>query len=71
MERFLRYSLEHERSIRAVFLLEGVIVQKSISILALDADAATLRIGTRKTPLVLPLADILSCDYARGDRGEG
>lgn len=70
MERFLRYSLEKDRRIRAVLLLDGQMVQKTVTVLALTPTEATLRIGARKTPVTLMLSDILSCDYARGDHGE-
>ena len=70
MMRFLRYAVEHERKIRAVFLLEGKMVQKTVSVLGYDENTVTLRLGSKKTPLVLPMADVLSCDYARGDHGE-
>lgn len=71
MERFLRYSLEHERAIRGVLLLEGRLVQKTFTVLALATESVTLRLGAKKPPLTLPLADVLSCDYARGDHGDG
>ena len=70
MMRFLRYAVEHERKIRAVFLLEGKMVQKTVSVLGYDENTVTLQLGSKKTPLVLPMADVLSCDYARGDHGE-
>ena len=70
MERFLRYSLERNRPIRAVFLLEGRMMQKQVRVLALDQENVTLRVSAKKSPVVLPIADILSCDYARGDHGE-
>ena len=70
MMRFLRYAVEHERKIRAVFLLDGQMVQKTVSVLGYDENTVTLRLGSKKTPLVLPMADVLSCDYARGDHGE-
>ena len=70
MERFLRYSLEKGRKIRAVLMLDGMLVQKTVTVLALEADAVTLVIGAKKAPVTLPLADIYSCDYARGDHGE-
>jgi len=68
--RFLRYSVEHERKIRAVFLLEGAMVQRTVQVVSYDDETVTLRIGPKKTPVTLPLADLLSCDYARGDHGE-
>ena len=70
MLRFLRYATEHGRKIRAVFLLEGQMVQKTVSIVSYDEENVTLRIGSKKTPVLLPMADLLSCDYARGDHGE-
>ena len=69
MIRFLRYAVEHDRKIRAVFLLDGAMLQKTVSVLAYDESAVTLRIGSKKT-FTIPLADLLSCDYARGDHGE-
>lgn len=70
MTRFLRYAIEHDRKIRAVFLLEGTMLQKTVSVLEYDENSVTFRIGSKKTPVVIPLADLLSCDYARGDHGE-
>ena len=70
MLRFLRYAVEHDRKIRAVFLLEGQMVQKTVSIVGYDEQTVTLRMGSKKTPVTLPMADLLSCDYARGDHGE-
>ena len=70
MTRFLRYAMEHDRKIRAVFLMDGTMVQKTVSVLAYDESSVSLRIGSKKTPVAIPLADLLSCDYARGDHGE-
>lgn len=70
MKRFLRYAVEHERKLRAVFLLDGAMVQKTVSVVGYDDETVTLRIGGRKAPITLPMADMLSCDYARGDHGE-
>lgn len=70
MERFLRYGLEKSRKIRAVLLLDGRLVQKPVTVLALDGESATLRLTAKAAPVTVPLADILSCDYARGDHGE-
>lgn len=70
MKRFLRYAVEHERSIRAVFLHNGQMVQRTVCVIAFDEDTVTLRIGRRAKPFTLPMADLLGCDYARGDCGE-
>ncbi len=70
MIRFLRYAVEHGRKIRAVFLLDGQMLQKTVSVVDYNEETVTIRIGSKKTPVVLPIADLLSCDYARGDHGE-
>lgn len=70
MTRFLRYAMEHGRKIRMLFLLDGEIMQKTVSVLGFDDQTVTLRIGAKKAPVELPVQDILSCDYARGDHGE-
>jgi len=51
-------------------MVEGKLVQQPVTVLALTDEQATLMVGQRKKPLTLPVADILSCDYARGDNGE-
>ncbi len=70
MIRFLRYAVEHDRKIRAVFLLDGQMMQKTVSVVSYDDEKVSIRIGSKKTPVVLPITDLLSCDYARGDHGE-
>lgn len=69
MTRFLRYAVEHERKIRAVFLLDGQLMQKTVTVVSYDENEVQLQIGKKK-PIVLPITDLLSCDYARGDHGE-
>ena len=70
MERFLRYSLEKGRKIRVLFVTDGQMQQKTVLVLALQDQQATLGLAAKKKPLTIPIADILSCDYARGDHGE-
>ena len=70
MIRFLRYSMEHQRKIRAVMLLDGRLAQRTVLVLSYTDTDVTLLIGQQKKPVTLPAADILSCDYARGDHGE-
>lgn len=70
MKRFLRYAVEHDRKIRAVFLLDGTMTQKTVAVVEYDEETVAFRIGSKKTPTVIPMADLLSCDYARGDHGE-
>lgn len=68
MMRFLRYSMEHERKIRALMLLDGQLAQKTVLVVSYTDDQVTLMTGRKQ--LTLPIGDILSCDYARGDHGE-
>ena len=70
MTRFLRYAVEHGRKIRAVFVLDGTMMQKTVEVLEYDESTVSFRIGAKKKPVVLALSDLLSCDYARGDHGE-
>lgn len=70
MERFLRYSLTRSRKIRAMLMLDGKLQQKTVAVLALDGVTVTLALTGKKGLVTLPLNDILSCDYARGDHGE-
>jgi len=70
MERFLQYSLQHGRPIRGVLMINGVLVQKTFTVLNYSCECVSVLLGSKGTPLLLPLSDILSCDYARGDHGE-
>ncbi|MEG0740718.1 MAG: hypothetical protein RSB91_00480 [Clostridia bacterium] len=70
MTRFLRYAVDHDRKIRAVFLLDGKPVQKTVRVLAYDAAQISFQLGAKKKPLVIPAEDLLACAYARGDCGE-
>ena len=56
MTRFLRYAVEHGRKIRAVFLLDGAIVQKTVEVVSYDESAVSFRIGAKKKPVELPLS---------------
>ena len=70
MIRFLRYALERDRKLRMMLTLDGRIVQRTVRVLTYDGESVTLMIGARKAPVTIPLADVLACDYARGDHGE-
>ena len=70
MTRFLRYSMERERKIRAVLLLDGRLAQRTVLVVSYDDHTVTLLIGRSAKPVTVPLADVLGCDYARGDHGE-
>lgn len=70
MNRFLRYAKEHNQKILAVYLHNGKMLQKTISVLDYDDAFVTLQVGRAK-PITIPTENLLSCGYARGDNGEG
>ena len=70
MTRFLRYAMERGRKLRAVFMLDGKLVQKTVTVLGYTDTELTMLIGAKKKPTVIPMNDLLSCDYARGDHGD-
>ena len=51
MLRFLRYAVEHDRKIRAVFLLEGKIVQKTVHTMKKPSRSAS---AAKKRPSCCP-----------------
>ncbi|MDD2647272.1 MAG: hypothetical protein PHI27_01310 [Eubacteriales bacterium] len=71
MKRFLEYSLYHQRMVRAVFMQGGVITERNIRVTALEENRVVFTVSGKKTPIELPVDDILSVSYARGDSGEG
>lgn len=71
MERFLRYSLEHQRAIRLIFLAEdGTMKQATAVVEAMDDGCVTIATQRPKARHTLSLGDILSADYRRGDEGQ-
>lgn len=71
MERFLRYSREHNRAIRVICILpDGQMKQLNAVVLSYDAKQVTLYVLRPPQNVTLPLTDILSADYAKGDEGQ-
>lgn len=72
VDRFLRYSLEREKKICAVLMIEGTMAKKNLLVTAIDEDGAgfTARLPGRKRDVHIDMADVLTCAYARGDQGE-
>ena len=68
VKRFLRYSLLHERPVKALFA--DTMKYRNITVVQLDEALVAYRVAGKKTPLVSPLTDILSVSYARGDDGD-
>ena len=70
MMRFVTYAINHNRKIRMIYLRDNKIYAKTVTVLAQNDEGITVQISAKKPAIVLALADILSCDYARGDHGE-
>ncbi len=70
MERFLRYSLEHDKAIRVIFMdPEGRMRQGSAVVEAMEGDRVRLYVIRPPRRLTLPLTDILGASYTADDEG--
>lgn len=70
MNRFLRYSLLHQRRIKAVLMEKGKLSQINLTVTALDETTFTYVSAKQKSPRTLPLSALMAAGYARGDTGE-
>lgn len=72
MERFLRYSKDHDRAIRLILTMpEGNMKQVTAVVLAMDDKSVTLYIQRPPRKIQVTMEDILSADYVKGDEGQG
>lgn len=70
-ERFLLYSLRHQRPIKAVWMEEDEIKTGNLTVVALYGDSFRYVTARRKKePALMEKQALLSCCYARGDSGE-
>ncbi|MCQ2453059.1 MAG: hypothetical protein MJ136_00545 [Clostridia bacterium] len=70
IDRFLRYSLESGRSV-CLFVNDAKGLRRiNVHVLEIREDAVQCRTGQKGRPFSLPLSDILSAGYARGDEGD-
>ena len=69
---FLRYSVKNGCKIAVVFLREGKMERKTLTVRSLDENQGTFLAvpAGRKKEMEFSLEDVLTCDYARGDHGE-
>lgn len=71
IRRFLEYSLRYRRPIKAVWLDEGKMTAGNLTVISLGEDSfAYTTSRAKKTPREMPLNDLLSAAYARGDDGD-
>ena len=72
VERFLKYSLEREKKICAVIMMDGQMVKKNLLVTSIDENGQefSARLPGRKKDVRIDVSDVLTCAYARGDQGE-
>ena len=72
IDRFLKYSLEREKKICAVLMMDGQMIKKNLLVKSIDEDGQgfSAKLPGRKTETHFILSDVLTCAYARGDQGE-
>ena len=70
MKRFFRYSLEHNRAIRMIYLDdEGKMHQVQAVVEKIDGERLSIYVLRPPRRLEIPMRDVLSCDYTRQDEG--
>ena len=70
IDRFLKYSLEREKKICAVLMIDGQMVKKNLLVTAIEEDSFMARLPGRKKDVRVARGDVLTLAYARGDQGE-
>ena len=72
IDRFLKYSLENEKKICIVLMMEGQMVKKNLLVTSIDEDGQgfSAKLPGRKRESHFQTDDVLTCAYARGDQGE-
>lgn len=68
VKRFLLYSLDHQRPVKALFA--DTMKFQNIRVTAIDGDQVSFLRPGRKKPVTLNIDEILSASYARGDDGD-
>ena len=68
-ERFLRYSLRHNRPVR-VLVQEETLRYLNLTVIDLLEDGFASRKAGRRTPGILRYDQVLAVSYARGDDGD-
>ena len=72
MDRFLRYSLEHRKAIRLIFIdPEGKMRQASCVVEGMEDGKVSLYMLRPLRRMTVPREDVLGASYAPGDEGNG
>ncbi len=69
LERFFRYSLEHNRPIRIMMMHEGKLRQVNAVIEKQTGNQLSLYILRPPQRITVSVEEVLSCDYAKNDEG--
>ena len=69
---FLKYSLKNSCKIAVLFMRDGKMERKNLTVTSVDEKAGTFSAvpAGRKKEAAYSVSDVLTCDYARGDHGE-
>jgi hypothetical protein len=70
VKQFLEYSLAHGRKIKVIHMDAGRICARNIIVKQINQADVVCQVSGKKNPLVIPVNDILSACYARGDDGD-
>jgi hypothetical protein len=70
IDRFLKYSLQHGKKIKAMWLEGDEIKQGNITVKEIKNDVVYYTSSKSKTPKTINKQQLLSLGYARGDSGE-
>ncbi len=70
MERFLRYSLDHNREIRMIWIgPDGEMHEGKVVVEAMETDRVRIYVLRPPQRMEIRTEDVLSCDYVSGDEG--
>ena len=70
MERLFRYSVEHTRQIRLIWMDDtGNMHQSNVQVLRYDNQQLTCMVARPKHEETIPLNNILAADFRKGDDG--
>ncbi len=70
-DRFLRYSLEHNRRILLIVQDDaGRIKRINLTVRHMNDDTVYYTVGKSTREIIIPRSSILSASYARGDEGD-
>lgn len=66
--RFLNYSLEHDKAIKAVLLIDGKMRQLNIKVQRITGDGFEYTSERSKKIQYCKLTDVMATGYGRGDK---